>query len=379
MSEVRSPGSVPPSSSTRSAVVLLRTGQAASAHERQVHRHLAIKIAGLLGIPFAGVQQGSQAAPQQYVVPDATLIAPQPAISVDADLYGGVVSHPFIASKAISHPLVDPAAHAPEGWNTRFIELAGDAVLPGYSAFDVDDALRAGRQLLQQGAVRAKQVEARAGRGQQVVHSLAELEYWLGQQDMAQVRREGLVLERNLSAVTTYSVGQARVGSLVASYFGTQKLTRANDGEAVYGGSDLWVVRGDYPALLRQLDLPLARRVIGLAQRYEQAAEAAFPGFIASRRNCDVAIGRDPAGQPCSGVLEQSWRIGGASSAEIHALAAFAAEPTLQRIQASSWEIYGVSPPIPDGALVLYQGDDPSTGPLTTGVRLSPWQPPVKA
>ncbi len=367
MSEVQSPG----------AVVLLQTGQAVSAHERHVHRHLAMKIAELLGMPFAGVRQGCHAAPQQYVVPDATLIAPQPAIRSDADLYGGVVSQPFMAGKAISHPLIDANAHAPAGWNERFIQLAGDVVLPGYSAFDVDDALRAGRRLLEQGAIRAKQVEARAGRGQQVIASQTELEHWLGQQDRIQVHQEGLVLELNLSEVTTYSVGQARVGSLVASYFGTQQLTRANDGEAVYGGSDLWVVRGDYQALLRQLDMPLARRVIALAQRYEQAAEAAFPGFIASRRNCDVAIGRDPAGQPCSGVLEQSWRIGGASSAEIHALAAFARDPTLQRIQAASWEVYGAAPSIPDGALVLYQGDDPSTGPLTTGVRLSPWQPPA--
>jgi len=362
----------------KSAVVLLQTGQPTSAHEQHVHRHLAGQIAELLGIPFAGVQRGKCAPQQLYVVPDDTLIAPQPAISSDADLYGGVVTHPFMATKAISHPLVDANARAPEGWNTRFIELAGDVVLPGYSAFDVDDALRAGRQLLQRGALRTKLVAGRAGRGQQVIQSLAELEHWLGQQDAIRVREEGLVLEQNLGAITTYSVGQTRVGNLVASYFGTQKLTRANDGEAVYGGSDLWVVRGDYRALVRQLDLPVARTVIAQAQRYEQAAETTFPGFIASRRNCDVAVGHDPAGHQCSGVLEQSWRIGGASSAEIHALVAFAADPTLQRVQAGSWEVYGAAPPIPESALVLYQGDDPATGPLTTGVRVRPWQPPAK-
>ena len=363
----------------KSAVVLLATEEQASAHEHHVHQLLGDKIAALLGIKFAGVREGSQVTqPDLYVIPDTTLVAPQPMISTHNDLFGGVVAQPFMATKAISHPLVSNNATAPTGWTEAFMELAVNMVLPGFSAFDADDALRAGRLLLEQGPLRTKAVLARAGRGQQVIQSVAELEAWLEQQDAALIRQHGVVLEQNLLSVKTYSVGQVRIAGITASYFGTQNLTRANDGEDVYGGSDLWVVRGDYSALLQQMNQPVAREAILQAQRYEQAAEAAFPGFIASRRNCDVAVGINPAGQQCSGVLEQSWRIGGASSAEVHAVEAFAADPTLQRLQASSWEAYGNNPAIPPGMLVLYQGDAPSTGPITIGVEISPWQPPAK-
>lgn len=362
----------------KSALALLITGESESDHEAHVRRHLAEQLAGVLGLRFAGVRHGMRLdETDTYVIPDATLTTPQPGIRSDQDLYGGVVDQPFMASKAISHPLVSNDATAPDGWTERFMELAADVVLPGYSAFDLDDALRAGAQLLQQGPLRAKVVEARAGRGQQVIRSLPELEKWLAQQDATSVHQDGVVLELNLASVSTFSVGQLRIGGIVVSYFGSQNLTIANDGAEVYGGSDLWLVRGDYTALLRQIPDAVARQLIHQAQRYEQAAEAAFPGFIASRRNCDVAVGRDPRGHQRSGVLEQSWRIGGASSAEIHALLAFTAEPALQRLQASSWEVYGEAPVIPPGVVVLYQGDAAATGPITIGVRVTPWQQPV--
>ena len=363
--------------SSKTAVALLQTGSPASQHERQIHLHLADCIGELLGLPSAGIRYGSLAAAELYLIPDTTLIAPQPGVRGDADLYGGVVSQPFMATKAISHPLIDTHAVAPAGWSEAFMNLAGDAVLPGYSAFAVDDALRAGQKLLTNGAIRGKRVQARAGRGQQVIHDLQQLHRWLDSLECEEIHTDGVVLEQNLDEVRTYSVGQVRIGPHLASYFGQQQLTLANDGICVYGGSDLHVVRGDYQCLLQQLDSPLAQSAVSKAQAYEHAAEASFPGFIASRRNCDVATGLLPSGQPCIGVLEQSWRIGGASSAEIHALLAFADDPTLQRIRASSWEHHGNAPRMPDGGITLYQGDDPETGPITKGVTLKPWLPPA--
>jgi hypothetical protein len=121
----------------------------------------------------------------------------------------------------------------------------------------------------------------------------------------------GLVLEEDLSDVETFSVGQVRVAGLTLSYHGTQQLTHDHAGTEVYGGSDLHVVRGDYQQLLQ---LPLEdhlRLAINQAMTYEQAAERHFPGFIASRRNYDIARGTDPHGHLRSGVLEQSWRPGG--------------------------------------------------------------------
>lgn len=361
----------------RTAVALLQTGQSSSAHERQVHQHLAGCIGALLSLPFIGVRQGSIAEPQLYLIPDATLIGPQPYIGSEADLYGGVVSQPFMATKAISHPLIDNHAVTPAGWSEEFIRLVGDAVLPGYSAFDGGDALRAGQLLLQSGPLRAKQVEGRAGRGQQIIHNPQALRRWLDSLEDVELHAHGVVLEQNLENVRTYSVGQTRIGTHLISYFGHQQLTVANDGASVYGGSNLHVVRGDYQLLRQQFESPLARAAIEKAQRYEQAAEASFPGFIASRRNCDVALGTAPSGQRCMGVLEQSWRIGGASSAEIYAMQAFATDPVLERVCASSWEFYGETPPISEGGQVLYRGEDPEAGFITKGVTVKPWQPPA--
>src|SRR3954463_7685949 len=90
----------------------------------------------------------------------------------------------------------------------------------------------------------------------------------------------------------------------------------------------------------------------------------AFPGMILSRRNYDVAQGYDGRRQLRSGVLEQSWRIGGASGAEIAALEAFRANPALEVVRASTMEIYGDRDP-PPHATVYFRGVDEEVGPMT--------------
>src|SRR3712207_8096384 len=74
-----------------------------------------------------------------YFVPSCTLIgleqARQLGISGEDDLFGGVVPYLFVASKAISHPPVEPIAQAPEGWSDAFPDLLRRAVLRVYSAF----------------------------------------------------------------------------------------------------------------------------------------------------------------------------------------------------------------------------------------------------
>ena len=84
-------------SSGKSAVVLLTTGEPASAHEQHVHKHLGNKIAALLGIEFAGRHDAGQVIrPELYVIPDTTLVAPQPTISTDNDLFGLQLGHSLL-------------------------------------------------------------------------------------------------------------------------------------------------------------------------------------------------------------------------------------------------------------------------------------------
>ncbi|OCR26959.1 hypothetical protein AFK24_00835 [Pseudomonas syringae] len=362
----------------KAAVVLLSTHKKLATHEVVVHQALAEKLAGLLGTQFEGLYDSAiHTQPGLYYVPSDTLIGKQEhsALHIDDanDLFGGLISQPFMATKAISHPLIPNATAKPPGWSEQFDEQTADAVLAGYTVFNQQDADRAGRLILANGPVRIKPVLATAGRGQIVAHDETELDQAIAQQDMEEVETWGLVLEEDLTDVVTLSVGQVSIAGITASYHGTQCLTQDNQGETVYGGSKLWVVRGDYQTLLRQPLDESVRQAITQAMRYEQAAFECFPDLIASRRNYDIAQGTNAQGKRCSGVLEQSWRIGGASAAEVEALLAFAADPELQAICASTHEIYGPTKVVA-GANVLYEGDDPDVGFITKFTQVQPYE-----
>jgi len=106
------------------------------------------------------------------------------------------------------------------------------------------------------------------------------------------------------------------------------------------------------------------RQAVLQARTYETAAFETFPGLYASRRNYDVARGRTGDGNWRSGVLEQSWRIGGASAAEVAALQRFRADPDLEIVRASTFEVYGECE-VPKNAQIQFQGKDEQVGALT--------------
>ncbi|MFO1340169.1 MAG: DUF3182 family protein [Burkholderiaceae bacterium] len=330
---------------------------------------LTRSVSALLGLPFAG-DHGLADLPEGsfYVVPNDTLhglaLARQLGIHGPDDLLGGVVPHAFVATKVITHGLTHATAPAPTGWSHRFAHEAEGVVLPGFSAFSPGCALAAGERLLARGPVRLKASSGVGGRGQCVVADGAELKRRLAAIDPAVLADEGLVLELNLGAVRTLSVGQIRVGGLTASYHGVQHLTRDARGAEVYGGSSLRIVRGGFRELLAQPLDDAQRIAVTQALGYHDAALRCFSGMFASRSNYDVAQGTDEAGQWLSGVLEQSWRIGGASPAEIAALRVFQDRPEVTVVNASSHEAYGADAVAPAGAVVGYDGTDARHGRL---------------
>ncbi|MHB1123238.1 MAG: DUF3182 family protein [Ramlibacter sp.] len=341
----------------------------ASEHERSTHAALARQLAGLLGYAAGGeYRPGRHGASHLYFLPSTTLTTDQAlALGIRGvdDLFGGVVPHPFVATKAISHPLVACGAMAISGWNPAFAPCAGDAVLAGYSVFSLEDARQAGMKLLAQGPVRVKPVRATGGRGQSVARDAPGLDRLLAAADPAELARHGLVLEQDLDEVRTFSVGQVHVAELTASYYGWQRLTRDNRGEEVFGGTELVVARGGFESLLEPDPGPDIRHAIGQARRYDACVASCYPGFFASRRNYDVALGRDAAGCWRSGVLEQSWRAGGATGAELAALEVFRREPARTRVRTRCVEIFGASPEPPPGATVHFRATDPQVGLLT--------------
>ncbi|AZF18161.1 DUF3182 family protein [Pseudomonas sp. R3-18-08] len=341
-------------------VVAHSTRAGAPQHEVDTNRALARWLAQILGLKFGGSYDPQKHAGRDlYLLPTQTLVGAAQARALNIkgpqDLWGGYVDHGFICTKAISHGLLGPEAKAPEGWSPLFSERVRDVVLDGLSVFAVEDARPAATRLLYSGPIRLKPVNACAGRGQQVIRSFDEFDALLARPEAAGMFDAGVVLEQDLHDVVTHSVGQSFIGDQVLSYCGEQYLTQDGQGEDVYGGSRLLVVPGGYDDLLR-LDLPDdVREAVRQAQVFDSAAGEAYPGFYASRRNYDIAQGLDSDGQRRSGVLEQSWRMGGASSAEVAALQSFINNPSLTAIRVASVETY-VDQALPADAIEVYRG-----------------------
>lgn len=334
-------------------------------HERLTRRALAERIAALRGLQYYGLVSHRPPPPGPlYFVPSDTVEthrAQAIGIRSEDDFFGGAVPFRYVATKAISHPLHDDSAEGPRDWVESFAPRVRKCVLPGTTAFSEADARRAGRVLLSKGDVRLKPVRATGGNGQTVVRDAASLDRTLA--NIPDIATDGVVLERNLHDPRTLSVGQVKIGGLTISYYGLQRLTQNHRGHWVYGGSDLTAVRGGFDAL-DQLQLqPSLQLAIEQAAVYHAAVVESFPGFMASRINYDVAQGHDDAGQWRSGVLEQSWRLGGATGAEVAALEVFKTQPERSLVRASCFEVFGEAE-LPPGACVNYSGHDPDVGRL---------------
>jgi hypothetical protein len=356
----------------------MRDAENSRGHESVTRIEIARKLAALKGYDFAGDYDASACyAGSVYFVPSDTVIGIETALEMgirsDKDLFGGVAPYPFVATKVITHPLFDPGAYAPAGWSSTFGQCVRHAVLPGFAAFTLHDARRAGLRLLQRGPVRVKLAQGIGGRGQAVATDAGALDALLGAMDADELARHGLAVEQDLVDVTTCSVGQVRVGRFLVSYYGIQRSTPDNSGATVYGGSTLVVVRGGFDVLLRLGLSTEARLAVAQARAYDAAAMKHFPGLFASRRNYDVAQGLDADGRRCSGVLEQSWRIGGASAAEVGAFEAFRADAALRAVRASSTEIYGASETPPPGATIYFRDIDDRVGLITKYATVEPY------
>ncbi|WP_300620280.1 DUF3182 family protein [Dokdonella sp.] len=355
----------------RVVLVSCRAGDPAG-HDYASRAHAGTRLAELLGYAYAGNYReesgtGTDRAGHAYFVPDETLVlrdADRLGVHSHVDLFGGVAPHAFVATKAISHGVVSPEARVPAGWSYAVAPLIDDVVLYGFTTFDRADARAAARHVLSRGRARLKRVVGVGGAGQTVVADADEFEQALAAVDDDELETQGVVVEQHLEEVVTYSVGQLCVGDHRIAYYGTQRTVCNHRGHRVYGGSDLVVVRGGED-LLRRAEMPDAvRTALARAHRYDAAIAREFPHLFASRRNYDVACGRDADDRIHIGVLEQSWRFGGASPAEIAALNAFERDAGLRLVLASTHEVYGDVEP-PPAAAVSFRGIDPGVGQIT--------------
>ena len=349
------------------AVYFSRLGAAMYTHEKVTLSIVAESIARVNDWCYAGVYDPAErSGGGLFFVPDDTLMFDEAralGIHSSHQLYGAVAPYPFVKTKAITHGLVSSHAARPYGWSSIFAESVRNAVLPGYTVFSSDDARMAAMRLMPLGPIRVKEPLGDGGYGQTAVAGVAELDAFLEKLSLEEIECHGLVLETNLRRVTTRSVGQTMIGDRMITYHGTQRAVTNNHGLTVYGGSDLICVRGGWTELEK---LPMdaqARLAVSQARTYDRNTDR-YPGFLASRRNYDIGQGIDGRGRWRSGVFEASWRSGGASTAELAALMAFAEDPALQVVEATSVKQFGRRTTIPRGAVIHFHDDDPEDGPL---------------
>ena len=135
----RAPAAIPP--------VVTHAGPSArsNGHESSTRAEIARRIARLAGAEFGGEYDPSTCrTPQLYFVPADTLSTAEAArmgIRGEADLYGGVVPHPHIATKTITHPLLEGARHVPAGWSHEFPRRVAYVALQGLTVFSRADAI----------------------------------------------------------------------------------------------------------------------------------------------------------------------------------------------------------------------------------------------
>jgi hypothetical protein len=344
-----------------------RLGAPQRAHQNAMLTVDAKAIASLKRYDFGGHHDAAKNYDGHvYFVPDDTLLSDEARslrIEGPDDLYGGIVPYPFVKTKSITHPLVDNDSERPNGWSAAFAERVRGVVLPGYTAFSSRDARLAASRMLSRGQVRVKEPLEAGGRGQTLVTTTDELDALLDRIPSDDIARYGLVLEHNLNHVTTLSVGHITIDGVDITYYGKQRAAKDNDARKVYGGSDLVCVRGGWDAMCRVAMADKSRLGVMQAKVYD-AAMSAYPGFVASRRNYDVGQGIDEEGQRRSGVLESSWRVGGATGAELMALREFIRDPSIHLVETSHVEEFGEDREAPRGAVVHFQGDDPQLGPM---------------
>ena len=349
------------------AVYFSRLGAAMYTHEKVTLSIVAESIARVNDWCYAGVYDPAErSGGGLFFVPDDTLMFDEAralGIHSSHQLYGAVAPYPFVKTKAITHGLVSSRAARPYGWSSTFADSVRNAVLLGYTVFSSNDARMAAMRLLPLGPIRVKEPLGDGGYGQTAVAGIAELDAFLEKLSLEEIECHGLVLETNLRRVTTRSAGQTKIGDRMITYHGTQRAVTNNHGSTVYGGSDLICVRGGWTELEK---LPMdtqARLAVSQARTYDRNTDR-YPGFLASRRNYDIGQGIDGRGRWRSGVFEASWRSGGASTAELAALMAFAEDPALQVVEATSVKQFGRRTTIPRGAVIHFHDDDPEDGPL---------------
>jgi len=330
---------------------------------------LAARLCSLTGRQLLPTLQSFDENNETFFVPTFALVRQNghPEISIQ-NFYGGIVHHGFMTTKLVTHPHWHDDDNLPEGWARSFAACLQDCVLSGFSVFSHRHALEAAGALLKKHKIRFKNPYASGGKDQTVIETVRSLDGFLETVSDSDIAN-GLVVEEDVENSSTYSVGQVQIENHIGSYLGRQYTSHDKDGSVAYAGSRLHMVRGGWDTLLNQLQSPVAHRIVENARRYDEAARQHL-GLVASRRNYDVLVGPITENGVRCGVLEQSWRVGGASPAEVLAIEKLTQDETVIAVQAMVRETQDQKPAFKEKDFIVYAGDDDFGRPLHKYARI---------
>ncbi len=356
------------------------------------YRNLRIvdKIASIFE-RFGGIDQG-----KTYYVADKTIVLEfseneklikDALIESEKDFFGGIVPRAYQSTKAIMHPLVSREAACPLGWSHEFSQelVHLDLVLPGFTVFNIEDIRTAFNHLYDKGVyqIRLKDPLGYLGMNQFVVTSFQELEQFISDKivDNEKLQQYGLVVEENLHPedLKTYSVSFVTVGFHQVHCIGVQRFS-----QGLYGGTDFVIMQtGKYilPELLARVGIfnkEDAQVIIDKALLFRALLNKHIPEIKTARFNVDIVSGIASiySNSTCElvkrfALLEQSFRVGGASAAEIWGLEYLLCHPSVDAVCASTYYRYGDEAyQTVSGEENLYCGVDSRLGSISTSVKV---------
>ncbi len=251
---------------------------------------------------------------------------------INPDQIFGAVIEPIYAEKSIFHKTVPNAKFVPSKFPHEFATFLNDKgiVLIGYTAFSIEDVEKAYDLITDAGyAVRVKHPLGSSSTKQFRAKSKKQVLDFVRSEEVATLRKFGMILEVNLlnpndkrADVEGFSGGWTQLEGNIYSYLGRQMFAETGTTDR-YIGTRLQMVRGSVDNLGEVADSLVYQDVY---RQLEKVAEATklLPYLIGSRMNFDFIYGvREGIDgiildeSPSVYVVEQSFRVGGASGAEL--------------------------------------------------------------
>lgn len=359
---------------------------------------------------------------REIVDPDHTVIVPQKPTTTEAlsearfnlsldgaslYVYGSVLPEKLWkrSTKIQVHRPINQS-RVPNWFDMEFPEYISGTTLPGYSVFTSEDMGEAVNKTLEDyESARLKDPNAASGEDQTIIRSAEDLlRFFLDKQNALNgetledyLNDHGYIVEPNLRNVDAWSVTTTYTPNGEYTSVGKQLVTEAKIPEDLgrgtmkeYGGTTAVTFRGlptdiskhiqtsalyvPDPLMEDSLMLDLNEAIIEAAEKHIEGLKLwEKDGISRTRANIDVLTGslrlKNGDEKSVTASVEDSGRVGGATSEELRSISALQANPDLPYIVHSSRHVFD-----PDqaaiylkhtqesGGHVYWHGNDPTWG-----------------